>query len=251
MTDEDRSGSRFGRRDFVKLCMSAMALGGQRAALAAAEGPGRAYDPAVLITSGGAPLRAADLVPGENYIFHYPYVTTPCFLVDLGESVTAEARLRTESGNAYTWRGGVGPSSSVVAFSAICAHKMTHPAKSVSFINYRHEKVQFQDREQRQAEGSHVIYCCSERSIYDARQGARVLGGPAKQPLAAVRLEYDADEDRFLATGTYGGEMFDKFFSKFTSRLQLEHGITDVAKPVAAETEVLPLDEYCKTQILC
>lgn len=251
MKDRDNLESSVDRREFVKLCMGAVALGTHGAAFSAADATARTYRRSLLVGPGGSPLRIAELVPGENYIFHYPYVTTPCFLLDLGEAVTREARLQTESGTTYTWRGGVGPSTSVVAFSAICAHKMTHPAKSVSFINYRHERVRFQDGKRRQQEGSHVIYCCSERSIYDARQGARVLGGPAKQPLAAIQLEYEAARDQLFAVGTYGGEMFNKFFAKFTSRLQLEYQTSDVTRFVAAETEVVPLDEYCATQVLC
>jgi hypothetical protein len=69
-----------------------------------------------------------------------------------------------------------------------------------------------------------VITCCSDRSVYDPYAGARVVTGPAPQPLATILLEHDAKTDELFAAGTFGGEMFDKFFEKFGFRLQLERG---------------------------
>jgi len=249
MSKENWSG--INRRGFVKFCMSALAVSTQSMAFGAPPGKLKTYQRTLLINEQYQPIRASDLVAGENYIFHYPYISTPCFLLNLGEPTVSEIELRTEAGQPYVWRGGVGPDTSIVAFSAICAHKMTHPAKAVSFINYRHERVRFQDKRHRTLEDSQVIYCCSEKSVYDARSGARVLGGPAKQPLAAVKLEYNEGRDELYAVGTYGGEMFDKFFAKFTSRLQLEYQLSDVDRLVGKKIEVVPLDEYCKTRILC
>jgi Rieske Fe-S protein len=231
--------------------MTALAVSTQRMAVAQPTGELKTYQRSLLIEGTQRPLRASDLVVGENYIFHYPYVTTPCFLVNLGVSTSPQVELQTEAGRSYNWQGGVGPDTSIVAFSAICAHKMTHPAKSVSFINYRHERVRFHDKQRQESEGSQLIYCCSEKSVYDARNGARVLGGPAKQPLAAIQLAYDESKDYLYAVGTYGGEMFDKFFTKFTARLQLEYSTSEVDRQVGAQTEVTPLDQYCKNQILC
>src|SRR5690606_7160076 len=125
------------------------------------------------------------------------------------------------------WSGGIGPQRSVVAFSAICAHKMTHPARQVSFINYRHSPATFRDSDYRTAERAQVIYCCSEKSVYDATAGARVLGGPAPQPLATILLEQDGDGTLY-AVGTEGGALFDAFFERFSSRLSLELRTEDV-----------------------
>ncbi len=240
------------RRTFMKVCMTAMATAGaQRIAAAIPSGTHREYNRVQLMDHNNKPLRASNLTPGENYIFHYPYVSTPCFLLELGEPAARDVELLTEDGKRYLWRGGTGKDRSIVAFSAICAHKMTHPAKSVSFINYRHERVKFSDKNQKRQENNKVIFCCSEKSVYDVRNGAKVLGGPAKQPLAAVTLEHDPESDSLFATGTFGGEMFDKFFAKFRNRLQLEYRMTEVDRRVADTSMVLPLDEYCKTQILC
>ena len=240
------------RRTFMKVCMTAVAAAGaQRVASAIPHGPHRKYQRVQLMRPNNKPLRASELVTGENYIFHYPFVTTPCFLLELGEPAARNVELRTEQGEAYLWQGGVGNSRSIVAFSAICAHKMTHPAKSVSFINYRHERVKYADKSKQPKENNKVIFCCSEKSVYDVRNGAQVLGGPAKQPLAAVTLEHEPDSDALFATGTFGGEMFDKFFTTFRNRLQLEYRISEVDAQITQKSLVLPLDEYCQTQILC
>jgi hypothetical protein len=138
----------------------------------------------------------------------------------------------------------------VVAFSAICAHKMTHPAKQVSFINYRHQRVTFEDAEKQSTERAQVIYCCSEKSVYDPVNGARVLGGPAKQPLAAIVLEQD-NAGTLYAVGTTGGELFDRFFREFTPRLQLEFGTQEVRRLVGERATVHTLAEYCRNQVLC
>jgi hypothetical protein len=64
-----------------------------------------------------------------------------------------------------------------------------------------------------------VIHCCGDNSRYDPLQGARVIAGPAPQPLAAVLLEWDPGSDQLHAVGTRGGEMFDAFFEKYAMKL--------------------------------
>lgn len=238
------------RRGFVRLCASTVALvSASPTLLAQTDAPLRRYQRVKLVDDRERPVTAARLAVGENYLFHYPYVTTPCFLLDLGTSTTG-ASLRTEDGQRYRWQGGVGPQRSVVAFSAICAHKLTHPAREVSFINYRHEATTFRNADDKTAQRARVIYCCSEKSVYDATNGARVLGGPAKQPLAAIMLEQDR-EGVLYAVGTTGGELFDRFFERFTYRLALEFRTSDVRRPAAGAATVTPLAEYCRNQILC
>ena len=73
------------------------------------------------------------------------------------------------------------------------------------------------------ARGPRVIFCCSEKSVYDPAGGARVLGGPARQPLATILLQSDPESGALSALGTVGGEMYDAFFEKFAFRLALEH----------------------------
>lgn len=239
------------RRGFIRTCLSLVAgTMTARRALAGTEAMQR-YQRVPLVDDHGRRIRASELETGVGYLFYYPYVVTPCFLIDLGEPAKGPIELRTEDGDTYQWAGGVGGRSSVVAFSAICAHKMTHPARSVSFINYRHQPVTFQGSDHERHRQAGVIYCCSEKSVYDARDGGRVLGGPAPQPLAAVILEYDPDTDTIEAVGTRGGEMFERFLTEFRFRLQLEHGITDIRKQVTDASTVVPVSEYCRNQVLC
>ncbi len=41
----------------------------------------------------------------------------------------------------YAWNGGVGPARAIVAFSAICAHKLAYPTRDISFIRYQPQKL--------------------------------------------------------------------------------------------------------------
>jgi arsenite oxidase small subunit len=175
------------------------------------------YRRARLVDERGQPLRADALRTNVSYVFDYPYVATPCFLIRLDRAAPGPTELRTEGGEPYRWEGGVGPQRSVVAYSAICAHKMTYPTKQVSFIGFREEPSAV-------APSGKVITCCSDRSVYDPSNGARVVSGPAPQPLAAILIEHDAKSGDMTAVGTFGGEMFDEFFRKYEFRLQLEVG---------------------------
>ena len=97
-----------------------------------------------------------------------------------------------------------------------------------------------------------MIHCCSEHSEYDPAAGARVMGGPAPQPLCAIMLEYDRDSDALFAIGTLGGEMFNSFFSKYEMRLALEHGSPARAQQrVAGTSAVTALARFCKQQVRC
>jgi len=241
------------RRRFVKLCASAVAsISASAEVLARDQTQYKRYGRVALIDPhSGEAIPAASLEVGETYLFHYPYVSTPCFLINLGRSVKPANNLKTRDGYRYRWQGGSGPGHSIVAFSAICAHKMSHPAPSVSFINYRHEEVRFRNSEDAIEERAGVISCCSERSVYDPATGGRVLGGPAPQPLAAIELEYDDAADTFYATATIGGEMFDRYFRNFHDRLVLQHGRTDIDHALNDTTELMRLSDFTRNQISC
>ena len=240
------------RRSFVKLCAAAAAAAGANPALLAAAGTtARLYDRTALVDDDGAPITARGLDVGRTYLFHYPYATTPCFLLDLGRPVRAAAELSTEAGDPYVWPGGVGEGRSIVAFAAICAHRMTHPAREVSFINYRHGKVRYLDSGDRTSERSGVIFCCSEKSVYDPADGARVLGGPAKQPLATILLQAEPETGALYALGTIGGEMYDAYFEKFAFRLALEHLTSDIQRPAGATSVVTDIETYSRTIMQC
>jgi len=241
------------RRGFVRLCASTAAgVSATPALLArASQAPLKLYERVRLVDHKGHDLDPQSLVTGENYIFNYPYITTPCFLLNLGRDLHQPRPLRTEAGEDYLWPGGVGPKHSTVAFSAICAHKMSHPAKAVSFINYRPKTVNFRNTHQQLVHRDGVIFCCSEKSVYDPARGAEVLGGPARQPLCTILIEYSEQDHALYALGSYGGEMFEKFFKRFTPRLRIEYERNDVDARVEKQARVLPLSEYSRTRILC
>jgi Rieske Fe-S protein len=227
------------RRGFIKFCAASVAALG--APEAAPDARAQFYSRARLVDEKGAPLRASAIPVDRNFIFHYPFAATPCFLLNLGKPVKP-AQLKTVAGDQYEWNGGVGAARSVVAYSAICAHKLSYPTKDISFISYRTEKSA------RNRIGS-VIHCCSEHSQYDPAQGARVVAGPAPQPLAAILLEHDRNSGEIHAVGTLGGEMFKEFFEKFRFKLQIEHG--SPRAPVVGNCVVQELDNYCKQQVKC
>ncbi len=196
-------------------------------------------------------MTTSDFAVGQSYVFHYPYITTPCFIFNLDETVDGTQSLLTEDGVQYTWEGGTGPNQSIVSYSAICAHQMTYPAKSASFLNYRHAKVDFVNSSNLRQTKDKIIYCCSERSVYDAKKGAKVIGGPAPQPLASILIEYDPSQDHYYAVGTDGGDLFDKFLTQFEFRLQLDFKILDVASLVQSDTEVLTIEEFSDSVVRC
>ncbi len=213
------------------------------ASLAAQNPTAHLYARTWLIDELGKPLRASAIPSQKNFIFHYPFASTPCFLINLGRPAKAAATLKTAGNNSYQWRGGVGPSSSIVAYSAICAHQLAYPTRQISFISYRAEASARNKHAQ-------VIHCCAEHSQYDPAAGGKVVAGPAPQPLAAILLEHDAKTDELAAVGTLGGEMFNQFFAKYEFRLALEHGGAP-RQAVTGSTVVTELDSYCKQQVRC
>lgn len=214
----------------MKLCAASCAASSLPSGAQAQALKARLYGRARLVDERGEPIRPANLKPGVNYVFEYPFAATPCFLIRLPKAAATGIDLRTEGGQPYRWEGGAGPEKSIVAYSAICAHKLTYPTKQVSFIGYRNAPSPV-------AGNGQVITCCSDRSVYDPYAGARVVAGPAPQPLATILLEHDAKADELFAAGTFGGEMFDKFFEKFGFRLQLEMG--DRAKAAVRDRAIV------------
>jgi Rieske Fe-S protein len=232
------------RRDFIKICAASAAIGAQPAFSAAGTKP-RFYARAQLVDERKRPLKAASLAAGENYIFHYPFEGTPCFLLNLGRPTVQNVELKTENGGSYLWPGGVGANHAVVSYSAICAHRMTYPTRQISFISYRDRSTASK------ISRPNTIHCCSEHSEYDPAAGARVLGGPAPQPLSAILLEHDAASDGLYAIGTLGGEMFNAFFDKFEFKLALDYGADRARRRVSGQTPVTTLQTFCKQQVKC
>jgi Rieske Fe-S protein len=227
---------------------AAMLLPPSIRALSEHAGPLETFERVLLADSDGRPLSCGALAPEQEYVFFYPYACTPCFLLDLGRPTASPMELSTGKGRAYRWTGGVGPRRSVVAFSAICSHKLTHPSAAVSFIGYRRNAVGYPGGDKQIVRRAGVIQCCSEHSVYDPAQGARVLSGPAPQPLAAIALE--CQDDRLYAVGVYGGQVFERFFERFDFRLAMEFGGAHRER-VVDRAVVRPLEDYSRQRIRC
>ena len=204
----------------------------------------RTYARTCLVDIHGAPVRYASITGETNYVFAYPFAATPCFLLRLAASVAPSPAMRPEHGGAYVAPGGVGPKHDLVAFSAICAHKLAYPTRDVSFIRYQ--------RRRSATSAGNVIHCCADHSVYDPTAGARVVAGPAPQPLACIALEHDAARDELYAVGTIGAEQFGPFFDKYAMKLTLEYGSLERARaPVTDTTVVRELTDYCRNTIQC
>ena len=194
----------------------------------------------LLVDSHGSPWQARQLKTGEAFLFNYPYTVSPVFLFAFEHEVKP-AELVTEDKQRYAAPAGVGANKSIVAFSAICAHKLMYPTTAISFIGLRSGG---------RGEPAQVIHCCGDNSRYDPSQGARVIDGPAPQPLAAVLLEWDARTDQLHAVGTRGGERFDAFFEKYATKLEVETG-SSLRKPSAATVVVQPAASYSRQWRSC
>jgi len=232
------------RREFIQACAATCALGAHEA-LAADELKPRLYSRAQLTDESGKALKSVDLVANRNYIFHYPFETTPCFLLNLGRPTGRDVQLKTENGSTYQWTGGVGPKRAIVGYSAICAHRLTYPTPQISFISYREQSTASR------AMRANTIHCCSEHSEYDPAAGAKVVNGPAPQPLSAILLEYDPKSDGLHAVGTLGGELFNAFFDKYEHKLAMDYRTSKTRQPVSSRTAVRELEQFCKQQVRC
>jgi arsenite oxidase small subunit len=169
--------------------------------------------------------------------------STPCLLIKLG-SAASPTDLKTQSGEAYTWQGGVGPAKDIVAYSAICTHQLAYPTKDVSVVAYSAEQSELAGRKG-------VITCCAHNSVFDPAKGAAVTYGPARQPLAAIKLEYDPADDSLYATGVYGGDLFAEFIKTFKGDLMDQFGRGEYKQPADANVQTVLLSKYSGSVVTC
>jgi Rieske Fe-S protein len=228
------------RREFLREAACVAGAWAASGALPAVAGTTQPHPRSLLVDAFGSPIAARALKAGEAFVFAYPFVATPAFLFALPAAVAPTA-LADEARAAYDAPAGVGPARTVVAFSAICAHKLMYPTPQISFIGLRKGF---------DGEPAHVIHCCGDQSRYDPAAGARVIGGPAPQPLAAVLLEWDPKTDQLHAVGTRGGERFTAFFDKYAFKLEMDHGRRARA-PIGVSTVVKPAAEYSRQWQSC
>jgi len=229
------------RRDFLGSCT--LGIAAMTRAHAADDTEIRRYARSLLVDAQGAPIRQAALATETNYVYQYPFAATPCFLLRFPETLAPVPALPREHDAPYAAPGGAGPARNVVSFSAICAHKLAYPTRDVSFIRYQKSRSP--------TSSGRVIHCCADHSVYDPAEGARVVSGPAPQPLAAIVLEHDPADDGVVAVGTVGPEQFDAFFDKYRMKLALEYGESRARRNVGGTTIVREMSTYCRNTIQC
>jgi Rieske Fe-S protein len=235
------------RRGFMKICAgsaAALAMGVPRVW---AE-DFRDFSRTLLTDSNGTPLKATALGTEEAYIFHYPYKGVPCFLINLGKPAAASLTLSGDPLSAdkgsYTWPGGVGKTSNLVAYVAICTHQLSAPNKEISYLRYA-------------ASGSELagapgkIVCCAHGTIFEPSKGAEHVSGPATYPLVPVRLEYNPDNDSLAATAIAGHHLIDQYFKSYKRDLIKEYGPGVYRENVGANAVTQLLSEYSASIPMC
>ncbi len=230
------------RRSFIESCTVGAACTSAAWPVFAADAKPKPYSRVLLVDELGEPVRASRLRPLDNYLFHYPFQATPVFLLRLGRAASPSA-LSLGNDGSYAWPGGVGADRCVVAYSAICSHKLVYPTQDVSFISFRKTRA-------RRGVQDHLIHCCADNSQYDPARGAQVLTGPAPRPLCAILLEHNPKTDALTAWATLGGDVFDEFFRKYEAKLSLEVG-ANAHHAVAGQAVVRELDKFCRNTVQC
>ena len=236
------------RREFLKVCGSFASLTLLSPALlkesfASQSNEFKKYKKAILLNKDGNPIKPEDIKVGKQYLFFYPYASTPAFLINLGKEVKP-VEVKLSDGSKYLWPGGVGPQKSIVAFCAICPHQFSYPTPEYSFINYYppEKKSQIVKR-------GNVIQCCAHLSVFDPEKGGIVLDGPAEYPLLTIVLSYE--DGKLYAVGTLGKELFRDFFDAYRSDLKKMYKSFRKAKKKVDKSVVLGVEEYVKEIIFC
>jgi Rieske Fe-S protein len=180
------------------------------------------YPRTQLLDIDGTPLTATKVMNEYNvttsdlYLFNYPLRNEPNFLLNLFPPLAGNGQPQFD-GTDYIPSdivGGVGPKSSIVAFSAICQH-LGCPAPALAYyplvyqapstVNGTCGGVSFPAPNL--PSGKQVefyIHCSCHGSTYDVSNGAANLTGPAVLPLPQVTLEWDPLTDFLYATGMTG-----------------------------------------------
>ena len=234
------------RRNFLKI-----AAGGAVVAIAPSTITGRlyaseealfqSYEKVQLVDNDGKPIKASSLKKETNYVFNYPFVGTPSILLDLGEKTAENITLKSEDGEEYLWKSGVGVNRSIVAYSAICSHQLAHPTPDDSFLQYlpRGKKTMA-------CKESGVMVCSSHLSAFDAKKGCKQIAGPAEQALASIVIEIDKD-DNIWASAVLGPDKFHDYFKAFKPELKKYYGGKRKAKKRVKDNALtVTLNEYTK-----
>lgn len=200
-----------------------------------------AYEKVQLVDNDGNPIKASTLKKEINYVFNYPFVGTPSLLIDLGEKTAENVTLKSEDGEEYVWKSGVGANKSIVAYSAICSHQLAHPTPDDSFIQYLPRGGKTMACGQ-----SGIVVCSSHLSAFDSKRGCKQISGPAEQALASIVIEIDND-DNIWASAVLGPDKFHDYFRAFKPEMKKYYGGKRKAKKRVKDNALtVTLSEYTK-----
>jgi len=202
----------------------------------------QAYEKVKLVDDNGKAIKASELEVEKEYIFHYPYVGTPNFLLNLGIPAKRKVILKSQTGQEYLWSEGVGAFGAIVAYSGICSHQLMHPNKEMSVVSYvkKEGKTMACDR-------GGMIICAAHLSAFDPEEGGKNYAGPANEGLASVVLEHDEKSDELYAVGILGPQKYQEYFGSFKAQLKKDFGSRRKAKKlVKIEAPVTTLTQYTK-----
>jgi len=234
------------RRNFLKIASVGAAIAVAPSSITgklyASEGAlFEAYEKVQLVDADGNPIKASTLKKETNYVFNYPFVGTPALLIDLGEKTAQDVTLRSEDGEEYLWKSGIGADKSIVAYSAICSHQLAHPTPDDSFLQYLPRGGKTMACGQ-----SGVVVCSSHLSAFDAKRGCKEIAGPAEQALASIIIEIDKD-DTIWASAVLGPDKFHSYFKAYKPEMKKFYGGKRKAKKrVKGDVLTVTLNEYTK-----
>ena len=199
------------------------------------------YEKVQLMDADAKPLKASALQKETNYVFNYPFVSTPAIMLDLEDSTSQDVALKSEDGEEYVWKSGVGSKRTIVAYSAICSHQLAHPTPSDSFLQYCKK-----DQKTMSYKHGGVMVCSSHLSAFDVKKGCSNLSGPAAQPLASIVIEI-AQDDTIWASAVLGPDKFHAYFKAFKPEFKKFYGGKRKAKKrVSGTVLAVTLNNYTK-----
>jgi hypothetical protein len=128
------------RRKFLESCAALSSVAGIGALPHAwASTPPRFYERTRLVDRHGAPVKAATLEAETNYVIHYPYAGTPCFLLRLARPVAAASTLRRGWHNVRLGRRRR-PDARWSPLGDLRAPARLPTPRDISFIRYQPQK---------------------------------------------------------------------------------------------------------------
>ncbi|ADN50619.1 Rieske 2Fe-2S domain-containing protein [Vulcanisaeta distributa] len=211
-SSRNNGGLSMGRRDFLKAMLF---ISGAAVVLGMLRGLEYLMPPSIgissfprllLVDENGNPIKASKLPVNAQptiALFPYPLNNEPNFLLNLGNDnnqpveVPPTTVVIPQNGVKYEFPGGVGPSKSIVAFSAICQHLgCTFP--ELTFYPPGYKTITALGPKDK------VLHCSCHGSTYDPYLGGAVVTGPTVRPLPAVVLEWDPSTDQLYAVKMVG-----------------------------------------------